>query len=134
MFARPRVVFAVREAAVMVPEEALVPLGAQQLIFKVAEGAGGKKVAQRLVARIGLRLPGKVEILEGLKAGDTVVTAGHTRLLRGDDVALRVVDISRSDGGAAGTSGPPATAPASGAGNGVGVGTGGSARPGPAPT
>ncbi len=105
MFARPRVVFAVREGAVVVPEEALVPVGAKQMIFKVTEGADGKKVSQRLEARIGLRLPGKVEILEGLKAGDTVVTAGHARLLRGDGVPLRVIDISKP-GGPVGPGGP----------------------------
>ena len=94
MFARPRVVFSTRAAAVVVPEEALVPVGGKQFIFKVVEGADGKKVSQRLEARLGLRLPGKVEILEGIKAGDTVVTAGHGRLLRGDSVPVRVIDLS----------------------------------------
>ena len=93
MFARPRVVFSVREAAVVVPEEALVPVGTQRIIFKVAQGPDGKPVSQRLEARIGLRLPGKVEILSGLKAGDTVVTAGHGRLMRGDNVPLRIVNL-----------------------------------------
>jgi membrane fusion protein (multidrug efflux system) len=94
MFARPRVVFSVREGAVVVPEEALVPLGTRQMIFKVATGADGKPSSQRIEARIGLRLPGRVEILEGLKPGDTVVTAGHARLLRGDAVPLRVIDLA----------------------------------------
>ncbi len=94
MFARPRVVFAVREGAVVVPEEALVPMGARQMLFRVASGPDGQKTSQRLEARIGLRLPGKVEILEGLKPGDTVVTAGHARLLRGDAVPLRVIDLA----------------------------------------
>ena len=98
MFARPRVVFSVREGAVVVPEEALVPQGGRQLIFKVVDGADGKKVSQRLEARIGLRLPGKVEILDGLKAGDTVVTAGHGRLLRAESVPVRVVDLTRPAG------------------------------------
>ncbi len=98
MFARSRVVFAVREGAIVVPEEALLPLGGKQLIFKVVDAANGQKVAQRLEARIGLRLPGKVEILAGLKAGDVVVTAGHARLLRGDAPPLRVVDLSRPAG------------------------------------
>ncbi|HLL17533.1 MAG TPA: efflux transporter periplasmic adaptor subunit, partial [Rubrivivax sp.] len=93
MFARPRVVFSVREAAVVVPEEALVPVGAKRMIFKVVQGPDGKPVAQRLEAQIGLRLPGKVEILSGLKAGDTVVTAGHARLMRGDNVPVRIVDL-----------------------------------------
>jgi membrane fusion protein, multidrug efflux system len=102
MFARPRVVFAVREGAIVVPEEALVPVGAQQFVFKVVDAGEGKKVSQRIEARLGLRLPGKVEVLEGLKAGDSVVTAGHSRLLRGDAVPLRVVDLARPQGGAAG--------------------------------
>ncbi|MDP3085515.1 MAG: efflux RND transporter periplasmic adaptor subunit [Rubrivivax sp.] len=105
MFARPRVVFAVREAAVVIPEEALVPQGARQLIFKVVDGPDGKKVSQRLEAKIGLRLPGKVEILEGLVAGDVVVTAGHSRLLRGDATPLRVVDLSKPPGGPGGPGG-----------------------------
>ena len=120
MFARPRVVFAIREGAVVVPEEALVPLGAKQFIFKVVDGPGGgpnagqpggPKISQRLEARIGLRLPGKVEILSGLVAGDAVVTAGHARLLRADGVPLRVVDLSRAAAG-----GPPAGKPAAAAG------------------
>jgi membrane fusion protein (multidrug efflux system) len=107
MFARPRVVFSVREAAVVVPEEALVPVGGQRMIFKVAQGPDGKPVAQRLEAQIGLRLPGKVEILSGLKAGDTVVTAGHSRLMRGDNVPLRIVDLQAAapQGGASGAPG-----------------------------
>jgi len=114
MFARPRVLFSVREGAVVVPEEALVPQGGRQLIFKVVDGADGKKVSQRLEAKIGLRLPGKVEILEGLKAGDSVVTAGHGRLLRGESVPVRVVDLSRPSGkggGAPGAAGPDKRGP-----------------------
>ena len=115
MFARPRVVFSVREGAVVVPEEALVPVGAKQFLFKVIDGADGKKVAQRVEARLGLRLPGKVEILEGIQPGDLLVTAGHSRLLRGDNVPVRVVDLSRPPG-ASRPGGPPGKpgAPASG--------------------
>jgi membrane fusion protein (multidrug efflux system) len=119
MFARPRVVFSVRPNAVVVPEEALVPLGTRQLLFKVVEGAGGQKVAQRLEAKVGLRLPGRVEILEGVQAGDLLVTAGHSRLLRGDNVPVRPIDLSRGvmrggKGGAART-GASAASPASSA-------------------
>lgn len=101
MFARARVVFSVRPGAVVVPEEALVPLGTKQLLFKLASGANGQKVAQRMEARIGLRLAGKVEILEGLAVGDSVITAGHARLLRGENLPVRVVDLSRPSEGAA---------------------------------
>ncbi len=113
MFARPRVIFSVREGAVVVPEEALVPLGAQQFVFKVVDGPDGQKLSQRLEAKIGLRLPGKVEIAEGLQAGDVVATAGQTRLLRGDRLPVRVIDISKpAAGGKPGAPGSPAAAPA----------------------
>ena len=109
MFARPKVVFSVRDRAVVVPEEALVPVGAKRFIYKVVDAAEGKKTSQRVEARIGLRLPGKVEILEGIQAGDTVVTAGHGRLMRGDNVPVRVVDLNSPAG--AGKSGGGAAAP-----------------------
>ncbi|MBL8348864.1 MAG: efflux RND transporter periplasmic adaptor subunit [Burkholderiaceae bacterium] len=95
MFARARVVFAVREAALMVPEEALVPMGDKQFVVKVVAGEGGAQVSQRLEARIGQRLQGKVELLDGVVDGDLVVLAGQARLMRGDAQPVRVVDISR---------------------------------------
>ncbi len=117
MFARPRVVFSVREGAVVVPEEALVPVGAKQFLFKVVDGADGKKVAQRIEAKLGLRLPGKVEITEGIRAGDLLVTAGHGRLLRGDNVPVRVIDLTRPPGAGrpGGAPGKPGAAGAPGA-------------------
>jgi membrane fusion protein, multidrug efflux system len=109
MFARPRVVFAVRENALVVPEEALVPLGARQVLFTVIDGEGGKKVSRRVDAQVGMRLPGKVELLGGVAAGDVVVTAGQARLLRGDALPVRVVDLAN-----AGAKGPPTGAPIAG--------------------
>jgi membrane fusion protein, multidrug efflux system len=122
MFARARVVFGARENAVLVPEEALVPLAGKQFIFKVVKGANGP-VSQRIEARVGLRVPGKAEILEGIADGDTVVTAGQTRLARGDAIPLRIVDIDKPQGprpaggassAARGAGGGPAAAGASG--------------------
>lgn len=109
LFARTRIVFSKRENALVVPEEALVPQGGKQYLYKVIDGPKGK-VANRIEARIGLRLPGKVEVLEGLSAGDLVVTAGQARLGRGEAVALKVVDISRPPGGGAGGGGRAAAA------------------------
>jgi membrane fusion protein (multidrug efflux system) len=94
MFARARTVFGVREQALVVPEEALVPQGGKQYVIKIVDGPAGK-VSQRLEARIGMRLPGKAEILEGLAVGDLVVTAGQARLMRGDALPVRVVEVGR---------------------------------------
>jgi membrane fusion protein (multidrug efflux system) len=95
MFARTRVVFASRANAMVVPEEALVPLSGKQYLVKVIDGPDGSKVSQRIEAQIGVRLPGKVEILQGLSRGDVVVTAGQTRLLRPEPVPVTVVNVDR---------------------------------------
>lgn len=99
MFARTRLVFAARDNATVVPEEALVPQGGKQFIVKLIDGPNGP-VSQKLEARIGLRLPGKAEILQGLQAGDTVVTAGQARLLRADGVPVKVVKVGEAVSGA----------------------------------
>jgi len=108
LFARTRIVFSTRENALVVPEEALVPQGSKQYLYKVADGPDGK-IAKRLEARIGLRLPGKVEVLEGLAPGDLVVTAGQARLGRGESAPIKVVDIGRP--GAARAPGSSASGP-----------------------
>ena len=98
MFARPRVLLGVREGALVVPEEALVPQGGKQYVFKLVDGEDGKKIARRVEARIGLRQPGRVELLGGVMAGDLVVTAGQNRL-RGETTVVRVVDLNKPTGG-----------------------------------
>jgi membrane fusion protein, multidrug efflux system len=113
MFARGRIVFATRDAAVVVPEEALVPQGNRQFIAKVVDGPDGGKVARRLEAKVGVRLPGQVEILEGIAAGDLVVTAGAQRLMRDQPVPVRIVDIAAA--GPPGGKGPAGPASAGGA-------------------
>jgi membrane fusion protein (multidrug efflux system) len=107
MFARARLVFGVRERAILVPEEAITPLAGKQYLFKLVSGPNGGQVSERLEAKIGVRQAGKVEILEGLADGDTVVTAGQARLARGDKLPVRVVDIDKpASGRPAGGGGP----------------------------
>ena len=113
MFARARVVFAVRERALMVPEEALVPQGGKQFLVLAVpapasasapagnDGSGRPAlVSKRIEVKLGVRQNGKVEILGGLSAGDLVVTAGQARVMRGDALPLRVIDLERPAGGA----------------------------------
>jgi membrane fusion protein (multidrug efflux system) len=111
MFARTRIVFSERANAIVVPEEALVPQGGKQFIVKVVDGPNGK-VTQRLEAKIGARLLGKAEILEGLAVGDIVVTAGQARVMRADGLPVKVVDISRPPAPARAASGASAPRPA----------------------
>lgn len=113
MFARAKLQLGVRQAAVLVPEEALVPMEGKQFLYKVVQGPEGP-LSQRLEARIGLRVPGQVEILEGLSDGDTVVTAGHSRLARADRLPVRIVDIDKPRGPPRAAAGAPGAASAPG--------------------
>lgn len=111
MFARTRIVFAVRDKALVVPEEALVPQGGKQYLVKVIDGPNGK-VTQRIEAKLGLRVPGKAEILEGLNANDVVVTAGHSKVMRADGMPIKVVEIGGQGGRGINPASRPASSPA----------------------
>jgi len=114
LFARVSVLLATHQNALLVPEEALVPQGGQQYIIKLA-GDANAPIAQRIEAKLGLRLPGKVEILSGLKAGDRVVTAGQAKLMRGEGQALKIIDVDKQGKARAGLSANPAVLGASAA-------------------
>lgn len=70
-----------REDAIIVPESALLIDGTRVEVFVVERG-----VASRVRVRTGERRPGIIEIVEGLAAGDVVVTSGLQRLLDGAPV------------------------------------------------
>lgn len=76
--------------AVMVPEEALLPLGDRQYVLLV-DKADGNKVVRREVT-IGGRRPGEVEIVAGLRAGEPVITHGTLKVRPGEQVIIGAVD------------------------------------------
>ena len=120
MFARVTTVFSERSDARVVPEEAIVPDGSSPYVLKVVEGKEpGSKVTRRTPVQLGVRSPGWVEVLDGLSAGDLVVTAGQQRI-RKDGTEVRVVELGKQgNGGAAAPAARPASG-ASGAAGGVG--------------
>ena len=93
MFVRVRVIVGERNG-LLVPEEAIVPQGEEFYVYKVVEGA-----AKRVPVKIGVRRDAKVEIVEGISAGDQVVTAGM-RLSR-DGQPVRVLSSAAGKGDAA---------------------------------
>lgn len=133
MFARVNAVFGTRENALLIPEEAIIPQGGRTFVVKVVAGdKPGALVSERVAVKVGLRQPGKVEILEGLAAGDTVVTAGHQRLQK-DGTAVRVVDLSQPGGGKpAGAPGQPGAAGAAASGSATASASGAASAGGPA--
>lgn len=74
--------------ALLIPEEALLPLGERQFVFVVT---ADNKVDKRQV-RIGERRPGLVEVVEGLAADEQVITHGHTQLRPGQGVQILAID------------------------------------------
>jgi len=80
MFVRVRLLFGDRRNVLMAPEQAIVP-GAQPSVFKVVDG---KAVSTKV--KLGVRRAAQVEIVDGLVAGDVVVTAGQLKLRDGAPV------------------------------------------------
>lgn len=84
LFARASLGLARHENAILIPEEAIIPQGTDHFVYKVTAG----KAAMTQV-KTGLRRDGVVEILSGLSATDTVVTAGQLKLHDGAPVNIR---------------------------------------------
>jgi membrane fusion protein, multidrug efflux system len=83
LFARVTVLLQLKEDALSVPEQAIVPQGDSQFVFKIVDG---KAMLTKVV--IGTRREGRVEIVEGLHAGDQVVTAGQLKIRDGSAVSV----------------------------------------------
>jgi membrane fusion protein (multidrug efflux system) len=104
MFARVRVLLGDRPNALMVPEEAVVPLGDDFFVYTVADGK-----AKRVRVKLGVRRDAQVELLEGVSAGERVVTAG-IRVQR-DGQPVRVIGAAPVAGAPAPEAGKGAAAP-----------------------
>src|SRR5947199_2351233 len=87
MFIEARLVTAVRPKAIVVPEDAVVPAEGSSFVWVVVAGK-----ADRRKVNLGVRTPGFVEITDGVKAGDQVVTGGLAMLAPGAPVMPRVVE------------------------------------------
>lgn len=113
MFARVNTVFGQRDNATVIPEEALLPQGESQFVIKLLPGADAQTwTTQRVPVQVGMRRPGKVEIVGGLQAGDTVITTGQQRVQR-DGMKVSVVVLNAPTAARPTDGGAPATAAAS---------------------
>lgn len=87
MFIEVRLATEVRPNAVVVPEDAILPLQGGDYVWVVEE----EKATRREVT-LGVRMPGFVEIVEGIQGDDQVVVGGLERLSEGVGVAPTIVD------------------------------------------
>ncbi len=83
MFARVRLITKDQQDALVIPEQAIVPQGDEQYVFRVVDGK-----ALRTKVAVGRRRDSKVEIVNGLAAGDVIVSAGQLKLRDGTPVAV----------------------------------------------
>jgi membrane fusion protein, multidrug efflux system len=97
-----------QRTAMAVAEQSLVPVEDRQYVYVVAD-----MKAERREVKIGGRQPGFVEVLSGLKLGESVVVDGTIRLRPGATVRFAGPDGDKEkprgrkrDGGAAAAAGP----------------------------
>ena len=92
--------------AVLLPEEALMQEGQTRFVYTIVDGK-----AKRVEIRTGQRVPGKVEVISGLKAGDQVITAGQTKPMMHDGVGVMVLPPPGAPTPATAKPGPANSAP-----------------------
>lgn len=74
--------------ALVVPEEAIVMEGNRHYIFAMT----ADNIADKRQVHIGRRFKGSLEILDGVKAGDTIITRGMLNVRAGQPVAVTAHD------------------------------------------
>lgn len=94
--------------ALLVPEQALMQDADVRFVYTVVDGK-----AKKTPIKTGTRVPGKVQVLEGLKAGDVVITAGQGKPMMHDGVAVAVLPAEAEAGAAPGAAAPPPASSAS---------------------
>jgi len=82
MFASLSLTLQLREAAIVIPEPALMSNGDSLSVFVMDQN----RTAQIRPVKAGLRLAGKVEILSGLNPGENVIVEGVQKLFPGASV------------------------------------------------
>ena len=87
MFIEARLVTGVRPGAIVIPEDAVVPLQGANVVWVVSDGK-----AQRRSVTLGVRTPGFVEVSTGVEAGAQVVVGGLELLAPGAPVQAKLVD------------------------------------------
>jgi membrane fusion protein (multidrug efflux system) len=94
MFIEVRLATAVRPRAVIIAEDAVLPIQGSSFVWLVQAGK-----ATRRQVELGVRTPGLVEVRSGVESGDEVVVGGQERLAEGAPVQAKVLDRSRATPG-----------------------------------
>jgi len=90
MFIEARLATNIRPNAVVVPEDALLPMQGATFVWAIKDGK-----ADRRQVSVGVRTAGWAEIQSGVEAGDSVVVGGAERLFPTAPVMARLVERRR---------------------------------------
>jgi len=90
MFIEARLATNIRPNAVVVPEDALLPMQGATFVWAIKAGK-----ADRRQVSVGVRTAGWAEIQSGVEAGDSVVVGGAERLFPTAPVMARLVERHR---------------------------------------
>jgi membrane fusion protein (multidrug efflux system) len=101
MFARVRLITRDARDALVLPEQALVPQGDQQFVYRIVDGK-----AVRTKVEVGQRRDASVEVLNGVTKDDVVVTAGQLKLRDGQQVTVARGDSAAGPATASSAPGP----------------------------
>ena len=82
--------------ALVTAEAAMLPMADKQFVMRVS-GEGNDATVEKVEVITGLRLPGYIEIVDGLSAGDRVVTHGNDKLKPGDKLNIIGIDDGSVD-------------------------------------
>lgn len=93
MFIEVRLATAVRPGAVVIPEDAVIPLQGSTFVWVVDQGK-----ATRRQVDLGVRTPGFVEARTGVESAEQVVVGGQERLAEGVPVMPKIVERVKPGG------------------------------------
>jgi membrane fusion protein (multidrug efflux system) len=93
MFIEARLAIDVRPSAVVIAEDAVLPIQGTNYVWVAVDGK-----ATRRQVELGVRTPGFVEARSGVEAGEQVVVGGQERLAEGAPVAITLVDRTPASG------------------------------------
>lgn len=77
-----------RKEVLAVPEESVIPVQDRKYVYVVTDG-----VANRIEITAGRIQPGLIEVLDGINAGQQVVTQGAMKLRPGSKVAIKAAEV-----------------------------------------
>ncbi len=83
MFARVEIIIRQKEDAILIPTYAIIEQSQMRKVFTVIDGKAKSELIE-----LGADQGELVEVVDGLKAGDSLVVAGHHKISSGDKVRI----------------------------------------------